>query len=121
MNLSMIDLITSKHRHLLWRDECDDDFLLMKFGTIWRYSKTVLGLNVFVRKVCRLMLSQGLIYDHQALDDTFDLCFAKVEKLSGLIARDNRAIRMKRNCKMHRELEHKLAHKIYPYRTKQLL
>lgn len=116
MNLSMADLITEKHKQLLWKDECGDDFLLLKIGTIWRFDKNTLGLNVFVRRVCRRMLSHGLIYEHIETDDQFDVCYAKNAKLPALIAQDGRAIRMRRNCGMHRELERKLAHKIYPHR-----
>jgi len=38
--LSMAELITPEHRHLLWKDEIGDEFLLLKYAEVYRYSET---------------------------------------------------------------------------------
>jgi len=116
----MIDLITTKHKHLLWKDEVGDPFLLFDWGSVWIYSKTVLGLNILVRDVCRRMLSKELIYEHQELDDTFDLCFAYVDKLPEILATNKWSKRLKINGNRLHDFERRLAHKIIPYRTSKL-
>lgn len=115
----MIDIITPKHRHLLWKDECGDDFLLFEWGTVYKYSEKVLGLNVFVRDVCRRMLSKGLIFEHIKLDDGFDMGYAKLEKLPDLLATSTWSKRLKIKGKRLREFERRLGHKIYPHRPKK--
>lgn len=116
----MRNLITEKHKHLLWQDECSDDLLLFEWGSVWKWSDKVLGLNVFDRARCRRMLSQDLIYAHDELDDTFDLCYAYVEKLPLLLATSTWSKRLKINGNRLHNFERRLAHKVIPLRPDKL-
>lgn len=40
----MIDLLSIKHRHLVWQDEINDPFILLKFCEIYRYSDAILRI-----------------------------------------------------------------------------
>lgn len=113
------DLIKDKYVHMLWKDECGDDFLLLKWGEIYRYSKKSLALYIFSKRVCGRMQKKGLIFDVQELDEQFDLCFANVENLAKLLAFGAYSRRIPKNSKKLKLLEDKLTHKIFLARSKK--
>lgn len=85
-NFEIKDLIESKYVHMLWKDECGDGFLLLKWGEISTYSINILALCIFSKSVCSRMQKKGLIFDVLELYEQYSICYANVENLSKLLA-----------------------------------
>lgn len=114
----MKNLITSEYKHLLWMDECGDDFLLLPWCEIFRYSKNVLGVYYFFSENAPLGRLRGLIFDFQKLDEVFYAFYTKVSNLPLLIALGAYRRRPDLRGSTIKKREKQLAHKIYPYRPK---
>ena len=59
--LDMQDLITQKDAHLLWRDDCGDDFLLLPWCEIIVRGNDRLGVYVFFYKKLLRLGKRGVI------------------------------------------------------------
>ncbi len=77
----MKELITEQDKHLLWKDECEDDFLLLKYCEVYRRSEDTIKLVIFTKKsrqsdVAQLR-KQGAILKEWETDDDLLLLDAK--------------------------------------------
>ena len=117
----MKTLLSKNQSHLLWRDEQKDDFILLKFAEVYRYSAKVLRLYVFSKKMLSLLRKMGLILEEHDTDDAFYIVKVKVENLPQLIKLG--AFRRRPAIKGNwiKEKEEILGHKILPYRCKKLM
>ena len=82
----MKKVITEKHKHLIWKDEINDTFLILKFCEIYKYSKTTLGLYIWSYKYWLLLRKMGLIWDECRTSDGLYCSYAKIENLDKIIA-----------------------------------
>ncbi len=68
---SMKNYISSDFKHLLWKDECGDDFLIMKWGSVFVWTKTELRLYIWSRAMYSWLKKQGVILWEEPTDDHF--------------------------------------------------
>ena len=120
----MKDLITKKQRHLLWQDELGDDFLLLKYCEVYRYSEDVMRVVVFTLKnppsELALLRKQGVILREFKTDDPLLLLDIDKQYLPRIIAMGEFKRRPNKNGAWIKDKEHRLAHKILPYRPDSL-
>jgi len=114
----MKHLISQKERHLLWKDEVGDDFILLKFCEIYRYDDSQLGV-IFFSGTIPLEI-KPLIYDFFPLGDGLYTCKTKAENLPRFIALGRWKKRPHVNGRLIKRLEKRLGHKILPYRPVHL-
>ena len=110
----MKDLIRTSHRHLLWKDEIGDTFLLTDFAEIYKYSETVLQLLFF--KKSPTVQFKHLFYDERQTDEPLWHFKTNVENLPAILAVCKFKKRPYLNGKWIKNLEIRLGHKIIPYR-----
>ncbi|MBC8525897.1 MAG: hypothetical protein H8D22_03350 [Candidatus Cloacimonetes bacterium] len=114
----MRTIVKREYKHLLYKDEIRDKFLLTKYCEIYEYSKDILGVYCWSRK-CYLQLKKlGVTFkDYKTFDNLY--CFhTKVSNLSRIIELGAHSRRVFRNGKWLKDKERRLAHKIYPYNPK---
>ena len=117
--INMRDIITEKHKHLLYKDECGDDFILTKDCEIYVYSNDVLGVTCFSngKKIYRLLRAE--IKDFFITDDWLYLFRVDRAKLVHILATlPTTKIRINKHSRARMELERRLAHKIINYNPK---
>ena len=79
--LNMRDLLTEKQKQLLWKDELNDDFILLKYAEIYRYSKNTLMISCWSRGKALWLIKKGIII---AWDRTDDLLYHLETDLTNL-------------------------------------
>ena len=84
-NYTMKSLISPKHKHLLWKDECGDDFLLLNYAEVYRYSKNILRLQIWSSKKRSWLRRQGWILNEFDLDEGFSVIDVSVSNLDEII------------------------------------
>jgi hypothetical protein len=112
----MTDLITHDMKHLLWKDEINDSFLLLKYGEIYKYSEAEVGIYCWNKTVSTRLAKKRLILRRSETDDEFDVLFAKVQNLPRIIAM--LCIPSRRFNKGSKWIAHKeriLGHRIIPF------
>jgi len=115
----MKDLITEKHRHLLWKDELGDDFLLFKNMEVFRYSDKELGVYCLTfssaKKIAKLAIKDSLI----EFED-FSRYLVPLSTLGTVLALNKTKRRPYLKGKWLAKMEEMLAHRIIPYRPGSL-
>ena len=113
-DFTMKSLIGPKHRHLLWKDELGDDFLLLKYAEVFRYSKNILRLYIFSPQKRSWLRHQGWILNEFDTDD-FGVVDVEISKLEQIIELGAFRRRPRLNGAWLKQKERQLAHKIIPY------
>lgn len=113
----MKDLITNKHKHMLWKDELGDTFLLTRDMEIYNYGQGLLGLYVWGDKAKAVVRSKWAVFEDKHFDEPWTHFRVKVSDLPHILALgtgfkkrpdlDGKWIRSRREI---------LAHEIIPYR-----
>lgn len=116
----MKELLSKAERHLLWRDEIGDNFILLKYAEVYRYSVNVLRLYIFSKKMLLQLRKMGLIWDEHETDDDFYIAGVKAENLARIIALGAFRRRPHIGGRWIKKKEQILGHKILPYRCKKL-
>lgn len=117
----MQHLITPKQRHLLYKDELGDTFLLTKDGEIYQYSDKILRIHTFHKHTLNKLRRNGLIFNEWGTDDGLGIADLNVENLQKLLALYRvPSRRFQRNAKWFAWAEERLAHKIIPFNTQSL-
>jgi hypothetical protein len=111
----MKSLITSKHKHLLYKDELNDIFILTKYLEIYRKSKTLLGCCCWSFKILVKLRSMGLILNEWSTSDGLYLFDTNCTNLEALIQCGAQKRRVYRNGSWLKSREYKLAHRIIPF------
>lgn len=111
----MKNLINKSQKHLLWKDECGDTFLLLPWCEIFRYSKTELRLFVWSFQKRLMLHGKGLILNETHTDEQFYVLNVDRRNLPSLIALSSSQKRLARHSKRMRNLEERLGHKIIPF------
>jgi len=118
--LLMKDLISAKHKHLLYKDECPEltDFLILNWCEVYRTSKTQLRILSWSPSKCSQLRKMGVISDEWSTDDGLRLGTVDNSKLDVLIQLGAPKQRIHKKGKNLLKLEELLAHKIYPFNPK---
>lgn len=117
--LEMKELITKKDIHLLYKDECGDDFLVTSFGEVHVKDNNTLRLYLLGPDKglvpYRSLRSQIPLFNVNKLDDGFIECETKIENLPSLIKTSTRKQRLQK--RVIPKWEKALAHKCYPIKS----
>lgn len=108
----MKDIISSKYKQLLWKDELGDDFLLIQYAEIYKYSDKILRMLIWKPKKAVQLRKMGLILHEIELSDGLGLYDIAVENLDKVIELGNFKRRPARKGKWFKGKEELLAHKI---------
>jgi hypothetical protein len=111
----MKEIISARHRHLLYKDEVNDTFLLTKFMEIYRKSKTTLGCACWSYKTLVKLRSKGIIFNEWSTSDGLYIFLTKNENLDVLIQCGAPKRRIHKKGKWLKSREQKLGFKIIPY------
>ena len=84
-NLNMRSLLTDKQKHLLWKDELGDDFIILKYAEVYRYSKETLMVCCWSRKKALWLINKGVVLTKDRTDDLLYYLEIKIKDLPLLI------------------------------------
>ncbi|MCB9772243.1 MAG: hypothetical protein H6754_06795 [Candidatus Omnitrophica bacterium] len=112
----MKELITEQHRHLLWKDELGDYFLLLKFGEVFRYEEGILRIHCFSQKAFNNLKKVCPIFNEWSTDDKLYLADIDKADLYKVIKAWSPRKRFAQNSAWLKDKEKRLAHRIIPYR-----
>jgi len=111
----MIDLITRREKHLLYKDELGDVFLLLQCGRVSRYSKDILRVIISLRSKAVWLRKSVVILNEDTTDDGLYLFDVNQRYLPQIIALGTFKRRPHKNGKWIKKMEKKLAHRIIPF------
>ena len=114
----MQNLITPEQRHLIWKDETGDTFLLTDFAEIYRYSDTELAI-LFFKKTTPVQFLPILSHFRKT-DEPLWYYRTNIENLPEILAKSKLKRRPNLHGKFIKNLEVRLGHKIIPYRPRNL-
>ncbi|MDA3813941.1 MAG: hypothetical protein PF570_06770 [Candidatus Cloacimonetes bacterium] len=108
-------LISEKYKHLLYKDEINEQFLLLKNMEIYRKSKTTLGVNCWSKNIYLQLEKEGITTDDFLTDDRLYLFETDNPKLPRLLATGSHSRRIHHKGRWLKDKEKRLAHKIIPF------
>ena len=114
----MQNRISPKHKHLLYKDEIGDPFLLTKYLEIYRKSETTLGCYCWSKKVFTQLQKTVLIYNEWTTDDQLYTFETDNINLPLLIATGSHLRRVNKHGRWLKEKEKRLTHRIIPFNPK---
>ncbi len=116
-NLYMKDLISKEYKHLLYKDESPElcDFLILKFGEVYRYSEnTVRVISFLSSKVPAIKKICPVLYEWST-DDGLYMLEIENRFLPQIIELGATKKRIFKNGNFLKKLEEKLGHKILAF------
>jgi hypothetical protein len=113
----MKNLITQDLKHLLWKDEIGDPFLLLNYGEVYKYDKNTLRLLAWSREMCARLRQKGVILNERSYDDRLYALDIDRFNLALLIQLGAFKRRPHKNGKWIKHKEELLGHRIIPYRA----
>lgn len=119
--MRIADLIEPKYRHLLWKDEIGDDFLLTDFGEIYLYSPDTIQLTLIFKKMTVRIKNMVQFWDYWVSGDNLYCFKTKLENLPEILTQNKLKKRFYLKGKRIRMFEERLGHKIIPFRPQHLL
>jgi len=111
----MRSLLSKNQRHLLWKDELGDDFIILKYAEVYRYSKDTLRMCCWSRKKALQLIKKGIILAKERTDDLLYYLDVKIEDLPLLIELGAFKKRPNIRGKWITKKEEQLGHKIILY------
>ena len=111
----MINLISSKYSHLLYKDETNDTFLLTMYLEIYRKSRIILKCSCWSKRVYSSMKKTGLIFNEWETSDKLYIFETDNANLPLLISMGSHSRRVSRYGRWLKDKEKRLGHKIIPY------
>jgi hypothetical protein len=109
---NMKNLITKKHKCLLYRDEIFDSFLLLLNMEVYRKSETQLGVYCWVKSVFLKLKKLGIVSNEFITDDKLYCFTTDNANLPLLIATGRHFKRIYQHGRWLKDKERRLAHKI---------
>lgn len=111
----MKELLSKQTAHMLWKDEFGDDFLLLKYAEVYKYSENVLRLYIFSKqKLCQITKNFKILNEIN-FDEHFTVVDVEKKNLDALIAMGSYKRRPRINGKWIKNNEKRLGHKIIPF------
>lgn len=117
----MQELLNKSTKHMLWKDELGDEFLLFKNGEIFINDENTLKIHTWSVLVRSKLAKTGLIIAEDRTDDPLWLLVvdrSNLTRILSLVPTHKR--RPYTNGKFIKQAEIRLAHKILPYRPASL-
>lgn len=111
----MKSLINQDFKHLLWKDEIGDNFILLKYGGVYRYSENTLRLLAWSRKIRIQLRRKGVVLNETSYDDGLYSLDIDRSNLSLLIELGTFKRRPHKNGKWIKTKERLLGHRIFPF------
>jgi hypothetical protein len=113
---TMRSILPSRFKHMLWKDELGEDFVLTKSGEIYRYSQGELRTILWSFIKSSQMQERGARLEHRTYDGLFLLNFPISELQNVILLRG--AFRKRPDIKgtWVKDKQARLAHQIIPYR-----
>ena len=118
--LNMESLLTNKERNLLWVDELGDDFVLLKYCEIYRYSEDDLQLCFWNLPQSTTVQKMIPNFDYEVTDDRMYYFKTNVKNLPQIIQLGGFKRRPNLNGRWLKDKEEKLGHKIRLYNPESL-
>jgi len=115
-DVRMKSIILSKYKQMLWKDEIDDVFLLLKYAEVYPYSENVMRLHLFSKKMLLQLREMGVVLNEVPIDDDFYILDIEKKNLPLIIELGKFKRRPSKKGKWIKDKEKKLAHKIIPLR-----
>ncbi len=103
-------------RHLFWKDEVEDLFLLTRVMGLYWYNINTLTLLIWNYNTKVKLRDKGLIFDEIECDDGLLACKANIASLPYLLSINSVKKRFRRNSLRLKKLVELLGHKIIPFR-----
>jgi hypothetical protein len=75
LSLNMRSILPPRFKHMLWKDELGEDFVLTKSGEIYRYGQNELRAILWSLGKCKLLQEHGARLDRSTDDGLFLLNF----------------------------------------------
>lgn len=110
----MRQYLTKENKHLLWKDECDDEFILTSFGEIYESPNEGVRLVSWLSQNSPTIKGFGVNIGFSSTDDGLCLLDYPKEKLPVLLAKNRLRRRPYLNGAWLKDKEARLAHKIIP-------
>ena len=111
----MKNLISADNKHLLYRDECKETFLLLKFMEVYQKSSTTLGVTCWSIRIYHQLKKRGIISNELVTDDKLYTFEVESSNLQQLISTGSHIRRVNRKGRWLLDKEKRLAHRIIPY------
>jgi len=118
--LDMRSLLNSKEKHLLWQDDLGDDFILLKYCEIFRYSQDEIQLCFWNKNQSNIIRKMIPNFDYEETDDRMYYFKANIRYLPQIIALGAFKRRPHLAGKWLKDKEEKLGHEILPYKPESL-
>ncbi len=116
----MKELLNSKQKHLLYKDECGDELVLFKYGEIIRNGLEKLLIYTWSSQFSKKVVCRGLASLKFETDDPLYVLDADRSNLSQIIDCDRGKRRREFGGTWFKMAEKKLAHKIFRYNPEVL-
>ena len=114
----MRKLISSKYKHLLYKDECNDKFLLLKNLEIYRKTKTTLGVSCWSKRVYLQLKKEGITANDFLTDDKLFSFITDNANLTRLLATGSHSRRIHHKGRWLKDKEKRLGHRIFRFNPK---
>ena len=114
----MEKLISYKQRHLLYKDEANDTFLITMYLEIYRKSKSILKCSCWNKRVYSSLQKTGLIFNEWNTEDKLFTFEVDIANLPLLIATGSHSRRVSQHGRWLKDKENRLGHRIYPFNPK---
>jgi len=116
----MRNLISLDYKHLLWKDEIGDEFLLFKWGEIYQYGENILRVITWSPSIMARMYKQAEKSSYFKTDDTLHVFDIKIQNLPILLSRLRiPKKRFARRSKFIELAKEKLGHDIIPSKPRK--
>ncbi len=102
---------------MIWRDEIGNDFLLLKYGEVYRYGENTLRLLAWNPDLCARLRERGVILNEISYDDGLYAIDIDRSDLGLLIQLGAFKRRPYKDGKWIKRKEDLLGHRIIPYRA----
>lgn len=114
----MREFIGKKQRHLLWQDECDDDFLLLDFCEIYEFFDDTFRAIAWTHGGAQKLRKLGIVVNEEGTDEGLFILDFKREHLDKVLAINKSKKRRDTNSGWVKDKEERLAHRIFKYNPK---
>lgn len=108
-------LITKRHKHLLYKDEIGEEFLLLKRCEVFERSETTLGCHFWLKPARSKVAFLSSRFNERVTDDPLYICDINKADLPALLALERSKRRKRLTDVWLKDMEKKLCHKIIPY------
>lgn len=111
----MREIIGPERKHLLWKDELNDQFILLKYAEVFRFSEKELVVWCWSKKKAAQVRNNCSVLNEDQTGDGLSIFRVKVEDLGRLISLGAHKKRPNIMGRWISDKEKRLGHRIRPY------